>query len=355
MSFTLNEVKCGICKEFPEIPLNCYYCNNLFCKGCFDNEKFKQKNKCPSCSKILNFIPNEALREIIYSTMVECEKCKETMSQKDLLKHKEEVCRVFKCKLCDGNFENFNEFFMHLKEQIHKNIIITKFNKKKEGANYLEEFKDQIKLLNETRKKLEELNYIINSKKKEESKEIERYEDSNTIHKFLNLIGRIEKNSESILDNENKDDLFSSIQIPIIPKTECYLDNFMDLFFCKKKTTFQCNCEYKFCAPTCCMCKECMTINQEYHKLNEYHLINKAGRTAFCKDGKFHCLYQYQAKEEKNNNFFINKRICKPESICDACIDLNINASKYLSQDILQELNFVEYNKEENKEEKKEQ
>ena len=351
MSLTLSkEVKCAICVEIPEIPLNCYYCHNIFCKGCFDNEKLKQTNKCPSCSKILTFIPNEVLREIVNSKMIEWEKCKEKMLQKDLLKHKEEECRIFKCKICEGTFENFNEFFIHLNEKIHKEIIIKQFDENKKNVNYSEEYKDQIKELRDTRKGIEELEKkIIDSKKKEQSKEIERYEDSNTIHKFLNIIGKIEKNPESILDIEKKDDELSSIQIPIIPKTECYLDNFMDLFFCKKKTTFQCNCEYKFCAPTCCLCKDCMSINQGYHKLIEYHLINKAGRTAFCREGKFHCLYQYNDKEKKNNNFFINKRICRPDSVCDACKDLNINASEYLSQEILKELEFVEYPKKEEK------
>ena len=188
--------------------------------------------------------------------------------------------------------------------------------------------------LSETRAQFEELENKINEIKKKNDEESE-------IHSFLNLVGRIEKNPEFKL-NENKDDEYSLIQIPIIPKTNCYKDNFMDLFFCNKRTHLKCECKYQICAPTCCMCEECLKINQEYHKLNETNLINKAGRTAFCRYGKFHCLYQYKVKEEKNKNFFYIFKICVPENICEACNHLNINANIYLNEKILEELHFVQ-------------
>ena len=327
-----NNIKCQSCYEIPDIPFICYYCNNLICKDCFDMLKLKNA-LCPFCKKILNCIPNELLREILNSKIIECNNCHEKITQNNYIKHQEK-CRIFKCKICQGKFKNYNNFFQHFNDEVHKKIIIYIMNENNENKEYLGDFQKEIEELSETRAQFEELENKINEIKKKNDEESE-------IHSFLNLVGRIEKNPEFKL-NENKDDEYSLIQIPIIPKTNCYKDNFMDLFFCNKRTYLKCECKYKICAPTCCMCEECLKINQEYHKLNETNLINKAGRTAFCRYGKFHCLYQYKVKEEKNKNFFYIFKICVPENICEACNHLNINANIYLNEKILEELHFVQ-------------
>ena len=333
-----SDISCSICSEIADIPLNCYYCDNIFCKGCYEIEK-RKSNQCPFCKKIINFIPNDTLREIVNLKTFKCKKCNKEISQKDLSKH-EMICREYKCKICNGKFKNYDEFFNHLKEEIHQNILILKMNKNNKKEIFTEELNQKIKELIETRKQLEQLEEEINKKKSQELEET--YDDSNEIHKFVNIVSNVEKNPEYSI-SDNKIDEYSSIQIPISPGQKFIKDDFMDLYFCKKKRSFECTCQYKICAPSCCLCKECMKINKEYHKLNEDYLINKAGRTAFCRDGKFHCLYQYQCKEKKNQNFFIHNRICRPESFCESCKDLNINADKYLSEKILKDLNFVKF------------
>ena len=52
----LETLKCPICIDFTNDPMECQFCNNIFCKQCLgvENNKIKIKN-CPMCRNESNF------------------------------------------------------------------------------------------------------------------------------------------------------------------------------------------------------------------------------------------------------------------------------------------------------------
>ena len=166
-----NNIKCQSCYEIPDIPFICYYCNNIICKDCFDMLKLKNA-LCPFCKKILNCIPNELLREILNSKIIECNNCHEKITQNNYIKHQEK-CRIFKCKICQGKFKNYNNFFQHFNDEVHKKIIIYIMNENNENKEYLGDFQKEIEELSETRAQFEELENKINEIKKKNDEESE--------------------------------------------------------------------------------------------------------------------------------------------------------------------------------------
>ncbi|KAM3138040.1 hypothetical protein pb186bvf_009935 [Paramecium bursaria] len=89
--------QCGICNQFPEIAVECKYCNKLYCFTCSQSIHSYEKRGCVCRLKDLEMM--ESFQQYVYSRLtIKCQICKEVIklnvNYKQLLK--------------DKLFENFN-------------------------------------------------------------------------------------------------------------------------------------------------------------------------------------------------------------------------------------------------------
>ena len=389
-------LKCQICKDYFEEPFECLNCHYNFCKNCI--EEFKELNnkneiniKCPLC-KIEPFIyqNNTQIKIFLDQTEFMCSKCKTKLKGiKNYKEHKNNCVNIYKCIICDKDF-NKNDFIEHLfNNDIHKNIIKFSFDKINQNKIWRTKYQGQIKqfkIENESEinykkfseKEEKKIDNIIekwkedykkrkllknnNQKEKETYEEIEGYLDSKIIYEFQNYLNiksednfdkifkkyfygneRFEnfQKSKDFLDVCEFDNKQSSAIISfdnfIIPDKCRFLDKY-NLYYCFRNNNLNCECcENHICQPGNCICKECMQTNLSFHGLKQYYLINKAGRACKYSYGYFycHCRTEKRSKNE-NGNIFIAMEWCVPNSLpCLACQEVTKLMDKYIDHKLL--------------------
>lgn len=139
----------------------------------------------------------------------------------------------------------------------------------------------------------------------------------------------------------------SELKTAIQPKENCIKNEKYNLFFCKMLFEYdEINNNKIICAPDSGICRECMKVNKQKHKLSGHLLININGRcTKLNKNElKFNCYGHFNGEE--------NEEICGNNGyICKACKIISSNMKYYLGEKELKRLK-EKYEKNKNKKEK---
>ena len=143
---------CNICKDYFEEPVECLTCHNNFCKNCIEELKEscnKNNNKftCPYCKKEpFIYQINTELKNLLDQAVYGCSKCKIKLKGiKNYKEHKNNCENIYKCIICDKDF-NKNDFIEHLfNNDIHKNIIKFSFDKINQNKIWRTKYQGQIK------------------------------------------------------------------------------------------------------------------------------------------------------------------------------------------------------------------
>ena len=332
-----DQLQCPICLDYYDSPIVCCnYCQNRFCEKCAIDSK-KKKDECPICRKKFEFSKDIIFENIFKTSYNICKKCKKHIYIKN---YEEHINNCRKCKMCDDYFL-IQEFDKHILINPHIDYLIIKFNNFTCNNELNENLKNEIKTL-KMRINLDKKNKgNINTRREiENNYKGKILSNTREPHKYLNMIELKNKISKKdflkIKDNNIEKYITYKTYIVKNLNPENKLDPIMDLFFCYKNINdLNCDCCLeKICRPGNCICKNCMKINQKYHNLDEYQLINKAGRVCKFSENMFHCYCRY--KKILNNGFNKNY-ICQSE-ICDACFDLNKIINYYFTNDKLNEL-----------------
>ncbi len=330
------EISCPICFAILDDPVTCRFCGNSFCYNCSILQK-KTKDECPSCGGCgkngFECNKNEGLNQIIKSIVKICDFCHKKIPKNAEEEHKNN-CKIYKCNYCEGNFNDENKFNDHFfKDQIHKDILVFSFDKKKINEKFPASLEENIKKIKDIRKKREYLQKMFNEAvKNEENKKGKIYEDSKEIHPYLNLVQNNKKQQDNLF---NINDEYSQIKNAIEPPPDVTYNQFMDLYYCGCQTNFP--CEYNICFPGSFLCPRCLRLNQRYHGLKRHYLINYAGRVSRCIKGKFQCNCEFLKISKTQGNTFYNRNTCNNDFLCDACYELNNRniLIQYLPEDYL--------------------
>jgi len=300
----LENLKCGICDELLESPIECNNCHNLFCEECLDEylntkDKYRRIYFCPLCrNKKNSFSKNVKINNMIEnyknSDKRLCVKC-QSVTEKE--KYNEHINKCwFKCNICHKVFANETKFLNHLtKDKIHDlDYILIKFNRK---VNKLEN-------KNEPDKKTDD-----------DYGKIKR-------EKFQNNLNQKKEESDFILVDKNGYNVK------------------YDLYFCGKENGINCQCcVNKTCSPNGEICPECMKKNIKLHELKGYYLINKKGRACKYGHGYFHCFSKIEdIKQDKGGNYFKYEKTCGIDYTCEACKYITKIMNHYLSTHTIKKL-----------------
>jgi len=79
-----SELKCSICSEPFQSPLNCKSCGNTYCQQCINNW-LKQQSSCPSCRRLGSTFAPVITRVVINQLnrlLVQCELCEQKNLQR---------------------------------------------------------------------------------------------------------------------------------------------------------------------------------------------------------------------------------------------------------------------------------
>lgn len=300
-----DTLKCGICYELLNSPVECNECHNLFCKECLDDylttkDKYRRIYFCPLCrSKKNSFSQNLKINNILEkytkSDKIICLKCQSIIEKEKYENHKN-IC-WFKCNICKKVFEDESKFIEHIaKDRIHNlDMILNNFNRK---ANKNENEKDN---------------------KKDDYGKIKREKFQN------NLI-------------QKKDDINEESDFILVDRNGYNVK--YDLYFCGKENGIKCQCcVNKTCSPNGEICPKCMKKNIKFHELKGYYLINKMGRACKYSNGYFHCHSKFEyIKEDKGGNFFKHEITCANNYTCEACKYITKIMNHYLSTNIIKKL-----------------
>ena len=300
----LENLKCGICDELLESPIECNNCHNLFCEECLDEylntkDKYRRIYFCPLCrNKKSSFSKNVKINNMIEnyknSDKRLCVKCQSVIEKE---KYNEHINKCwFKCNICHKVFANETKFLNHLtKDKIHDlDYILIKFNRK---VNKLEN-------KNEPHKKTDD-----------DYGKIKR-------EKFQNNLNQKKEESDFILVDKNGYNVK------------------YDLYFCGKENRINCQCcVNKTCSPNGEICPECMKKNIKLHELKGYYLINKKGRACKYGHGYFHCFSKIEdIKQDKGGNYFKYEKTCGIDYTCEACKYITKIMNHYLSTHTIKKL-----------------
>ena len=103
-----------------------------------------------------------------------------------------------------------------------------------------------------------------------------------------------------------------------------------DIFFCKKKNQIN----GKVCFAYNELCRDCLLINQAYHKLKSNYLINGAGRVCTYRKGKMFCLGNFQRVFSENNINYLINCTCNGKFQCAPCQRMEENMEKYYAPNL---------------------
>ena len=304
-----DTLKCGICDELLESPIECNNCHNLFCEECLDEylntkDKYRRIYFCPLCRNNKNSFSkngkiNNMLEKYKNSDKKLCVKCHTVIDKEKYEEHTNKCW--FKCNICHKVFGNETKFIKHFtRDKNHDlDIILNKFNRKKN--------------------KLESKNEINSKKTDCDYGKIKR-------EKFQNNL-KLKKD-----DKKEESDF-------IVVDRNGYNVKY-DLYFCGKENGINCECCInKTCSPNGEICPECMKKNIKLHELKRYYLINKMGRACKYSQGYFHCYSKFERiTKDKGGNYFKNEITCSDNYTCEACKYITKIMNYYLSIHTIQKL-----------------
>jgi len=320
MSDTLDlmeNLKCPVCLEFANDPMECLSCSNIFCKLCVTDPKIEN---CPICRKEKNLKESAFAKRLLSSLPTTCQYNCGTNIQRGEYKSHLLKCenRNFTCNLCQVESKK-NEFMTHILA------------------------KHEIELLNYFDKTYQEEN---NSKNKENF--ICSKSQNN-----INYDTKMYSNAFNSNNSNSTNNYFKSQSSPINFIENDHYKAFLgenDIFYCGGRLNFKCKCCDGMCGPTNgCVCSACMRYNCRKRNLPFGHLINRKGFVAkwlTCKafglSGKFYC--GRELKKEVKSSIFGSKKIisgiCSSNSNpCSECETLRENKEYYFSRKELNELN----------------
>jgi hypothetical protein len=295
----LESLKCPVCLEYAEEPMECQFCNHIFCKKCIASEQSKIKiTSCPMCRKESNYKESAFAKRLLGNLPVSCpNECGANISRNELKGHltkcpnKNYLCNVQGCRY-EGKK---SDFIQHLTSQ-HENEILNKFDKN----------------LSQNTQKLYVNTPGIQGGQIPSEKEI-----NVNLPLFENGPSDINFNNNFL---NSKGDPVSLGQSGI--------------FYCSKRLGFNCGCCDGNCGPdNGCCCKACMDLNIQIRNLPKGQMVNKEGRVAKWTRCSYFCGVEYE-RETKNifKKIFKKKIICEyPNEPCHDCQVLNKNIKFYLS------------------------
>jgi hypothetical protein len=126
----LEKLKCSICYEFINKPMECQNCNNIFCFSCvMVDERQCRFSTCPLCRSQANFQNSVFALRLINSIPIECpNKCGKNTTKGDLEKHLA-GCKnkLISCVLC--NKEDIKSNFLQHLINDHEDSLLMKYDK----------------------------------------------------------------------------------------------------------------------------------------------------------------------------------------------------------------------------------
>ena len=337
-------ISCPICSEISKELLVCKSCNSTICKNCLNSIINSNKSllKCPMCSKQIksdNFIEDEYLNKILEDLKFKCEKCGEYFSITEQERYQEHIqnCKNNYCNICNKTFKSKKSFYFHLYDDLHRSLIVMKFNKKVK-------LKDN-KILNNLKKK----NFFYENKEDDnQSTNLLKLIDNIYINKTetnINKTGFIKYENDKInkiksyFDNikiiNNNTNIEEFIKLNNNENNKIIFDENFKFFYCNSKLNCEC-CKGKLCENNHCFCLNCMKLNKIFYGLNDNELINKFGRVCNLKLGYgYYCNCDF-IQEYTNLNEFKFRKIFKcnfEDELCKACKELNNNLKIYLNDE----------------------
>ena len=259
---------CKQCTNILDDPVECKNCNTNYCK-----KHIKHFKKCPSCNNPFIPIKNLGLINIL----------NEHIKMRNNFKIQLDN-NIYKCKLCyyEGKA---NDLCIHLSQE-HKKELISNFGEKKENNTVNKIIKDienniplnennitnlkesiienPIIYDNQSNENEDSFNQYFNNKEKENEFKSEKQDEKTQFY--------IKANSQEINVIESKNNVKKQIPVSKSQKDEIY--------YSKNYEIKKCDCpSHNNCIGNC-ICIKCMKYNVKKMKLNNYELINKAGRIA---------------------------------------------------------------------------
>jgi hypothetical protein len=294
----LESLKCPVCIDYAEDPLECQFCNHIFCRKCIACEQSRIKlNSCPMCRKESNFKESAFAKRLLGNLPVSCPKeCGTNLSRNELNAHLIKCPnKNFSCGIQGCNFEHKKtEFIQHILTQ-HENEILKKFEKN----------------IAETKTPMLSQSVLVQMD-------------------MLNL-----NNSGNINNNNNINGRLFNSRGNVVTLG----DNSMH--YCGKKTEFNCGCCDGNCGPeNGCCCKACMDLNRQLKNLQIGIMLNKVGRKCKWTRCSFFCGVEFE-KETKNilQKIFMKRLKCEyPNETCPECHTLTKNMKFYLTIDEIRNL-----------------
>jgi hypothetical protein len=295
----LESLKCPVCLDYAEEPMECQFCNHIFCKNCIigsDQSKVKI-TLCPMCRKESNYKESAFAKRLLGNLPIACPNdCSTNISRNELKGHLTKCPnKNYSCNIVECNYQGKKlDFIQHIVSQ-HENDILNKFDKFS-GQNTQKLYINTPSIQSSQLPLEKEINFNLLE-----------IDDSNAI------------NSNNSFKN-SKGDLVSVGQTGI--------------FYCTKRLGFNCGCCDGNCGPdNGCCCKACMDLNIHIRNLPKGNMVNKEGRVAKWTRCSYFCGVEYE-KETKNifKKIFKKKIICEyPNDSCQECHVLTRNIKFYLS------------------------
>jgi len=224
----IEDLKCPICLDFCNEPVETNCCHKIFCKQCLD----RLNGTCALCRSRCIYIASVFTKRLINSLPIDCEYCNEKSTRGDIEHHKLRCKQVrFDCPECE-NVLIKEEFLQHIIDN-HNEYYLKKLNSIIDICK-----KDNINTQSETNKNEVSIEMLINSRG------------------FNARLGATGK------------------------------------YYCGKVLDFECNCCNGNCGPTSgCNCSSCMELDIITRKLPQGWLVNKEGFISRRKDlnGLFYC------------------------------------------------------------------
>lgn len=291
----LESLKCPVCLDYADEPMECQHCSNIFCRKCLGIEGGNIKMKsCPMCRKEPSFKESAFAKRLLSNIPVACpNECGATTSKTELNAHLLKCPKkIFTCLVC--NFQSMKEDFMMHVTTKHEEEILNKFAK--------EEGKDK------------------------EITPCKTYTNSNG----LNTNAGQGNNKEGVGVN-NKSNFENRAGNKVVKG-----DN--GKFYCGKKLGFNCGCCDGNCGPeNGCCCPPCMDFNCSIRSLPAGMLVNNKGLPSKFTRLSYYCACEY---EKESNNILrkvFKKRIkCEyPQEACTNCTILNKIMINYFSKNEL--------------------
>jgi hypothetical protein len=310
----MENLKCPVCLEFANDPMECLSCSNIFCKLCVTDPKIES---CPMCREVKKFKESAFAKRLLSSVPIKCQyNCGSNIQRGEYKSHLLKCeNRNFTCNLCFIESQK-NEFISHILAK-HEIELLNYFDKR-----YQEENNSQNQANFNHSKSQNNLNYDTKMYSNAFNSN-----NSNSNNYFKSQSGPI-----SFIENDNYNASLGENNI----------------FYCGGRLNFKCKCCDGTCGPTNgCVCSACMRYNCRKRNLPFGHLINKKGLVAKWHKaifgGNFYCGGEFK---HEINRLFGSKKIISGVcgstlGSCSECETLTENKAFYFSRKELNDLNIL--------------